>query len=178
MENNQFKPTESFQGNEDALIQTLPADSSVIDQDTRPLASSSANEPIPKVFQKILNRMPTPIERIGVEFFTHIQDTEPERPPTKYQSTTGLQSSKLGVLPILALLSALGLVSVALAFADSLHGGTELRLFLYPGLLLIFTPAALRLISPAASRIERIGLLCVTGMSLYIIKVMSSPLYF
>src|SRR5437879_2790920 len=53
-----------------------------------------------------------------------------------------------------------------------------MRAFLYPGLILIFTPAAARLLSPAASRLERVSLLSTVGIACYLVKVLSSPLYF
>src|SRR5207253_960350 len=46
------------------------------------------------------------------------------------------------------------------------------------GLLIIFVPSVVRLISPTASRFERISLLCGVGIAFLIKKVMYSPLYF
>ncbi len=47
-----------------------------------------------------------------------------------------------------------------------------------PALLLMFTPIAVRLLLPATSRTERICLLCVLGLSCYLVKVIANPLYF
>src|SRR5205085_11604749 len=46
------------------------------------------------------------------------------------------------------------------------------------GLLLIFVPNTVRLLSPVPLRLERICLLCVLGISLYLVHFMASPLHF
>ena len=70
------------------------------------------------------------------------------------------------------------MLSVAYAFNAGRYGKTGLEFFFILGLLLIFAPTMMRLLSPAPSRFERIGLLCVIGICFYLIKVMASPLYF
>ncbi len=90
----------------------------------------------------------------------------------------GTQVVALGWLPLLALTSALGMLLVAYAFHASRLGEAGLDTFFFAGILLIFIPPLARLISPAPSRIERIGLVCMVGLYCYLIKVMASPLYF
>ncbi|HEX3643473.1 MAG TPA: hypothetical protein VHV10_19475, partial [Ktedonobacteraceae bacterium] len=126
----------------------------------------------------LLSSLPRPIQCLFVALLNRARDPEPEAYYTNHQDATGTQVTSWGWLPELALTSTLGMLSIAYAFANSRNGGTGLRAFLYPGLLLIYTPIAVRLISPAVSRTERIILLCIAGVCCYLIKVMLSPLYF
>lgn len=83
-----------------------------------------------------------------------------------------------GHLPALGLIGACGLLLVACAYTAGradLPVGTLLR---WIGLLLLFVPTAFRLLSPAAARRERIGLLVVLAMNFYLVKVLYSPLEF
>ena len=84
----------------------------------------------------------------------------------------------LGSIPLLTLLSSLGVFAVAHAYNTARDNTPGSALFFWLGLLLIFVPALARLISPAPLRFERIGLVCVSAICLYLVKVMLSPLYF
>ena len=83
-----------------------------------------------------------------------------------------------GWLPILTLITTLGVFSVAHAFIRARLGGSEAAFFFWLGLLMIFVPATIRLLSAAPSRCERICLLCIVGTCFYLVNVMYSPLYF
>src|SRR5437016_579491 len=83
-----------------------------------------------------------------------------------------------GWLPALSLLSAFGLLLVALANNGARVGAAWSDVLFWAGLLLLFMPAAVRLIAPAAERPERIGLVALLGMSLYLVKLLHSPLSF
>jgi hypothetical protein len=83
-----------------------------------------------------------------------------------------------GRLPALSLLSALGLLLVALANNGARVGAAWADMLFWVGLLLLFVPAAARLIGTAADRPERIGLVALVGMGLYLVKLLHSPLSF
>jgi hypothetical protein len=80
-------------------------------------------------------------------------------------------------LAILAWTSALGLLSVAVAYDRARRGGEDEVLF-WLGLLVIFVPIAWRLAGGAASRRERIALVVLLGLALYAVKVLQSPVDF
>src|SRR5205823_4106453 len=87
-------------------------------------------------------------------------------------------TSVLGLLPVLTLTSTVGLFLVSFAYYISQYGTPVLEFFFLFGLLLIFVPNVVRLMSPAPSRLERIGLLCVAGICFYLVQLMISPLHF
>jgi hypothetical protein len=72
----------------------------------------------------------------------------------------------------------LGLLCISYGFTQARQAGTDVSLTLFCGLILLFTPVAVRLLLPNITRTERIYLLCLIGISLYLVKVLSSPLYF
>lgn len=84
----------------------------------------------------------------------------------------------MGALPLLAIISALGLVLIALgnnAARESAEGGVTL---FWAGLALIYGPIAFRLLSLSASRAERIGLVVLMGVALFLVKILYSPLLY
>ena len=83
-----------------------------------------------------------------------------------------------GWLPTLSLAGALGLLLVALADNEARRAGSSADLLFWAGLLLQFVPVALRLGAAHVSRRERIGLLAMLGLGLYLVKIMHSPLFF
>ncbi len=83
-----------------------------------------------------------------------------------------------GWLPSLNLLSAFGLLLVSLANNGARAGAAWSDVLFWAGLLLLFVPAAVRLIAPEAERPERIGLVLLLGMGLYMVKLLHSPLSF
>jgi hypothetical protein len=90
------------------------------------------------------------------------------------------QPASLGILPLLTLTNAFGLLVVSCSYYFSVlgYGNNVLEVFFYTGLLLMFVPNLVRLLSPAPSRLERICLLCVLGISFYLVQFMASPLRF
>ena len=70
---------------------------------------------------------------------------------------------------------ALGLVFVAIADAGSRHGHTATSVFFWLGLLLIFIPIAFRVLMHHAGRQERLTLVILLGVALYLVKVVGSP---
>lgn len=83
-----------------------------------------------------------------------------------------------GWLPELAVLQSAGLLFLAWTFgrARAMAGSSEPLLWI--SLALLILPVAFRLASVQPSRRERIGLVLLLGMSLYLVKVMHSPLAF
>jgi len=89
-----------------------------------------------------------------------------------------LPAQALGALPLLAVVSALGLVLVALgnnAARDAADGSASL---FWAGLTLIYAPIAFRLFSLSASRAERIGLVILMGVALFLVKILYSPIFY
>jgi hypothetical protein len=81
----------------------------------------------------------------------------------------------LGIAPLLALVAAGGLVMVALGNnAARLSEGHAQSLF-WGGLVIVYAPIVLRLLSQSASREERIVLSVLLGGALYVVKVLYDP---
>lgn len=75
---------------------------------------------------------------------------------------------------------ALGLVIVQKANQDAFHGGNyALNLnLLWIGLSIIFVPVAMRVVMREVSRVERLGLVVLLGVALYVVKIQGSPTSF
>jgi hypothetical protein len=137
--------------------------------------------PVNTSWYRLVSGLPLPAQRLFLTLLHRAQDPEPEAPSTSSQYVAGMQLPPFANwrwLSISALTSALGLLLIACGFADSRNGGTGLRFFIYPGLLLIFTPTAVGLITPSTSRNNRIVTLCILGIFCYLVKIISSPLHF
>jgi hypothetical protein len=87
-------------------------------------------------------------------------------------------SSPLGGLPLLAATAALGLLLVVVAYARSRSLTSSSQALFWIGLLVIYVPIVLRLALPAARRGERIGLVALLGLTLYLVKVLRDPFGF
>src|SRR5262249_43346014 len=83
-----------------------------------------------------------------------------------------------GRLPAGSLLGASGLLLVALGNNGARTGAAGADLLFWAGLLLLFVPAAWRLIASEAARQERVGLVALLGVGLYLVKLLHSPLSF
>jgi len=82
---------------------------------------------------------------------------------------------RLGAAPLLALTAALGLLLVAAGNNAALDGPAGLRALFWIGLVLIYAPIALRLVSSSPGREERIALALTLAASLFLVKVLRSP---
>ena len=116
-------------------------------------------------------------QRAFAEGFARLQD-----PQLEDFSAHGLRAAKpgtraFGLFPLLALVSALGVLLVSLSYDLSQYGSLALEGLFLPGLLLIYVPCLVRLLSPAPLRLERICLLCLVGMCFFLVQLMVSPLY-
>lgn len=78
-------------------------------------------------------------------------------------------------LPALSLTSASGLLLVAIADTLSRSMAGQYDGLLWVGLLIMIVPIAARLASAAPTRRERIGLVILLGLGLYLVKVLHSP---
>lgn len=81
-----------------------------------------------------------------------------------------------GWLPVLSVISALALVAVALGLWASAAAWAP-GLF-WGGLLVLFLPIATRMAWRVVSRWERIGLLLLAAVMLYLVKILRNPLNF
>ena len=80
-----------------------------------------------------------------------------------------------GWLPALSLTGAIGLLLVAVADTLSRSAAGQYELLFWAGLLLMIVPIAARLASSEPARRERIGLIILLGLGLYLAKVLHSP---
>ncbi|MDQ2715667.1 MAG: hypothetical protein M3Z08_12225 [Chloroflexota bacterium] len=124
------------------------------------------------------HKLPLWIQHLLNATLQRAQDTHPEQYSAGSQAATRVRSLTWRWLSLLALTHALGMLLVAYAFTRSRSGGSDLTTFFLAGVLLIFLPTAARLLTAVASRSERIALLCLAGLSYYLVKVLTSPLYF
>jgi hypothetical protein len=76
--------------------------------------------------------------------------------------------------------AAIGLALVAIAVADTLaRGGSKwAEPLFWAGMALLWVPPIVRIIGREASRNERLALLVLLGMALYVVKVVYGPRYF
>jgi len=78
----------------------------------------------------------------------------------------------------LAVLSALGVLLVAFGNNAARTSGAAAQPLFWAGLVLIYAPIAFRLLSRSASRTERMVLVCVLSVTLFLVKVLYSPVRF
>jgi len=149
--------------------------------DVQPRDAPPIGSRISTSYYKVLGKLPMPAQHLIAAILVRTQDPEAEVSPTSHlsnQKADGSQAVTWGWLPLLALTSALGTLSVAYAYTSARFGVTGVDIFFWLGILLIFVPPMARLISPTPSRFERIGLLCVVGFCFYLSQIMFSPLTF
>lgn len=83
-----------------------------------------------------------------------------------------------GSLPAIGLLAAIGLFVVALADSAARLDASEAGGLFWIGVLLLFAPIALRLTATGATPRERLGLVVLCSVGLYLVKVLQSPTAF
>ncbi|MFL5627244.1 MAG: hypothetical protein ACJ788_16820 [Ktedonobacteraceae bacterium] len=163
---------------------------SMASQDTIPLAAVHGSPPDtmllaavhgspPAGSDKAAGNLATVVRRMIVTGHARLQDPQPEGLVTRGLQAVKLTTS-LGAFPILTLTNTIGLLLVSLSYylSASQYGGLVLESFFLLGLLLMFVPNLVRLLSPAPTRLERICLLCVLGICCYLVQFMISPLHF
>ncbi len=100
------------------------------------------------------------------------------RPRPGYGGRTLRPSPHLGALPLLLLVAGAGLVLIALGNNAAREEVAGAELLFWGGLVLIYGPIAFRLLSTSASRTERICLVVLMGVALFLVKVLYSPLQY
>src|SRR5258708_7113814 len=151
---------------------------SAADQETLMLAAlDTLPNPEPDISHKLVSNRVERLRQLLSVGLARLEESQPEG-----QLTRGLQIVRpdFGLTPLLALTNASGLLMVSLSYYFSIRG------YAYPlieacfsgGLLLIFMPNLIRLLSRIPARVERICLLCVLGLVLYLTNFIRSPLYF
>lgn len=129
------------------------------------------------LFQRVLARLPAPLQQTVTNFFERVEDPYPECVSVKPEAETHT-IIQWGWLSVLTLSDALGLLSIAYGFAAARDGQLGLEVTFILGLLLIFVPTMVRQLSPSTPRFERIASLCVASLCLYLINIIDSPTYF
>jgi hypothetical protein len=104
--------------------------------------------------------------------------TIPTAVPTVTGPTQGPAPRDLGWIAPLTLLAAAGLLLVALSDALSRSGGPAAAPLLWAGLAVILLPCTLRLSASSPTRGERVALVLLTGVALYLVKVLRDPFAF
>jgi hypothetical protein len=99
---------------------------------------------------------------------------KPGRVRSPKRRARGLRLS-FGLAPLLAVVAAVALVLVALGDNAARLSGGEAQPLFWGGLVLIYMPIALRLLSNSASREERLALVVLLGLALYLVKVIYNP---
>src|SRR5690349_16647582 len=83
-----------------------------------------------------------------------------------------------GWVPKIALFQSIGLLFMSWVFVKARTTSPSAGLFFWMALAMLILPVAVRLASAEHIRRERIGLILLLGMSLYLVKVMYSPVAF
>ena len=91
------------------------------------------------------------------------------------EAARGLVRNGPSAPAVLALCAGAGLLLCSLANALSRQAVGSSQLLLWAGVLLIVLPIGYRLLLPDASARERLGLVVLFGMSLYLVKVIRDP---
>lgn len=87
----------------------------------------------------------------------------------------GLLNGPEAAVAAIAVLSALGVLVIAIAYVGARENRSWADFALWDGMIIIMLPIAFRLIGAAATRGERLGLVIVLGLALYSVRVLLSP---
>lgn len=148
----------------------LPVVSDIADKQTVQVAAlSEAGAPF-------MGRLGIVVRRVVGSGLARLQEPQPEGPVTR-----GLWSVKPGIspglFPLLALTNASGLTLVSISYYLGQYGNFDLETPFLLGLLIIFVPNVLRLLSSSPTRLERMCLICTLGITFYLVAFMESPLH-
>jgi hypothetical protein len=86
-----------------------------------------------------------------------------------------VEERRLGALPLVALSGGLGLLVVAVSYTLARLAIPGDGLLWWLGIVAIVAPASARLLSRGASRDERLAIVVVVGLGLYLVKVLHGP---
>ena len=106
------------------------------------------------------------------------QDTlQEQRGHLGNQDASPIKDNKgIGQLPLFSLIASIGLLIIAIADNSAREGLAWGNVLYWIGLLVIFVPLSARILTPNISREERLGLVLILGLSLYLVKIFYSPL--
>lgn len=114
---------------------------------------------------------------LGLAWPTTLAGTARARPrrdvPRRSHTATNLWPPS-----VLAVAMGLGLLMIASADVISLDGSKWAEPLFWAGMLVLWVPPIVRIVGPEASRSERIALLVLLGMAMYVVKLLYSPRYF
>lgn len=128
---------------------------------------------------KVVAKLPLPFQRLTGTVLGRLQDPDPDCwSRTLTQRALKSSASTLGWFPLLALLDAFGTAVAALGPILSRLTSSDQENIFWLGLALIFAPSFLRLLSPLASRRERMCILGGLSLCLYLAIVVLNPLHF
>lgn len=171
-------PTVLLPGANAAVSSNVQSDqASVTEQQTVALpvlGSSSSTDS-----QKVSGSPPGFLRHMLNVGLARLQEPQPEGLLTR-----GLQAvrpgSRLGLVPLLAFTNAAGVFAIAASYYLSVWGYSYplIELCFLGGLLCMFVPNLIRLLSREPSRLERISLLSILGLLLFVVPFMTSPQYF
>lgn len=150
---------------------------STVDQETIALPVSGGSAPT--ISSNPINNPAGLFQYLFRTGLARLQEPQPEGLLTR--GLVAVRSgSGLGLAPLLALTDASGLLIVSLSYYLSVLSYNYLAIesSYLGGLLLIFAPNLLRLLSRKPSRVERICILCILGIVAFFVAFMSNPLYF
>lgn len=83
-----------------------------------------------------------------------------------------------GCLPLLSVVAACGVFLVSLADTQARMASPWAELLLWVGIMVVFVPIALRLMWSEVTSREGLGLALILGLSLYLVRVLHSPIGF
>jgi hypothetical protein len=119
------------------------------------------------------------LQRMMAMILVKAKESDPERlSQTLFQRAIRLRNRPLGWLSLVLLIQAAGVLLVAYGAAAAIHTATDQQIFLWFGIALIFAPGFFRLLLPLPSRAERTIILCSTGLCIYLLPIILSPLHF
>lgn len=101
-----------------------------------------------------------------------------ERLMDGHQTTDWARRADVFSVSALAAAAGMGLMTVALADTVARSGSSWASPWFWAGMLMIWMPITLRIVEREATRSERIALLVLLGMAIYVVKILNSPRYF
>ncbi|HET8912614.1 MAG TPA: hypothetical protein VFN23_14170, partial [Ktedonobacteraceae bacterium] len=132
---------------------------------------------VPTIKKKPVGCLSMTARKVLAAGLARLQDSSTEFLPEQGHQLTPPVSPPSGFFPILALVSASGLLVVAIAYYMGSYSTTLLDLLFLLGLAIMYVPCFVRLVSPAPSRFERMSLLAVVGINFFLVQLMVSPNY-
>ncbi len=156
------------------LPEPLPNQSPQIDQ---LLSQAMAFPPAP--LERTTDKQAGIVGRVLRAGLVRLQEPQPEGLLTRGMQAVRAKTG-LGAVPLLALADAFGLLLISGSYYVSIWGYdyTLVELCFLIGLLVMFVPNLVHVLSRTPTRLERICLLTILAGSSYFIQFMNSPLHF